>query len=102
MADVTDESRGDRMEQQLNLSIWRDMNMVSVIRRFVEEVYEQVFDDIDTVSRITLTAHELLENAVKYSADGPAHIRVSLERGGETDRIAIAVTNRADVTNLAA
>ena len=90
------------MEQQLNLSIWRDMNMVSVIRRFVEEVYEQVFDDIDTVSRITLTAHELLENAVKYSADGPAHIRVSLERGGETDRIAIAVTNRADVTNLAA
>ena len=90
------------MEQQLDLSIWRDMNMVSVIRRFVEEVYEQVFDDIDTVSRITLAAHELLENAVKYSADGPARIRVSLARGEETDRVAISVSNRADPRNLAA
>jgi anti-sigma regulatory factor (Ser/Thr protein kinase) len=89
-------------EQQLDLSIWRDMTMVSVIRRFVEEVYEQVFDDLDAVSRITLAAHELLENAVKYSSDGPARIRVSLERGEETDRIAIAVTNRADHRNLAA
>jgi anti-sigma regulatory factor (Ser/Thr protein kinase) len=88
------------VEQQLDLSIWRDMNMVSVIRRFVEEVYEQVFDDLDAVSRITLAAHELLENAVKYSSDGPARIRVSLERGEETDRVAIAVSNRADPRNL--
>ena len=90
------------MEQQLDLCIWRDMNMVSVIRRFVEEVYEQVFDDLDTVSRITLAAHELLENAVKYSTDGPARIRVSLARGEESDRVAISVSNRADQGNLAA
>lgn len=90
------------MEQQLDVSIWRDMTMVSVIRRFVEEVYEQVFDDQDVVSRIALTAHELLENAVKYSAEGPARIRIALERRAETDRVAIAVTNRADRSNLAA
>ena len=90
------------MEQQLDLSIWRDINMVSVIRRFVEEVYEQVFDDLDAVSRITLAAHELLENAVKYSLDGPARIRVALERGEETDRVAISVSNRTDSRNLAA
>ena len=90
------------MEQHLDVSIWRDITMVSVIRRFVEEVYEQVFDDLDAVSRITLAAHELLENAVKYSLGGPARIRVTIERGAETDRVAISVTNRADRRNLAA
>ena len=89
------------MDRQLDISIWRDMNMVSVVRRFVEEVYEQELD-LDTVSRIAMSAHELLENAVKYSPSGQARIRVSVERAAECQRVCIEVTNQASPEHLAA
>jgi hypothetical protein len=76
------------------LSIWPDANLVSVTRRFLEEIYEKVFvDDNDTVARIALTVHELLENAVKYSSAGATQLRVSMERGNASNWLTISVTN---------
>jgi hypothetical protein len=88
------------VNRNLDLSIWREMGTVSIIRRFVEELYEQVFDDRDVVSRIALAAHELLENAVKYSYDGEARIRIGLAEHGTTTRVAIEVTNHATADDL--
>jgi anti-sigma regulatory factor (Ser/Thr protein kinase) len=90
------------MDRKLDLSIWRDMNMVSVVRRFIEELYEQVLDDLDAVSRIALAAHELLENGVKYSKQGNVRIRVTMEDAADGNHVTIQVSNHADPENLAA
>jgi hypothetical protein len=90
------------MNRELDIRIWRDMNMVSVVRRFVEEVYEEEINDLDTVSRIALSAHELLENAIKYSSSGSVRIRVVTSRVDDCDQVAIHVTNQADPAHLAA
>src|SRR6185503_14896816 len=40
------------------------------VRRFVESAFESYTPDGDLVCRLSLSAHELMENAVKY-AEGP-------------------------------
>jgi hypothetical protein len=83
------------------LSIWPDSNLVSATRRFLEEVYEKVFiEDVDTVARIALTVHELLENAVKYSSDGNTSLRVAMETGESSDQLTITVSNPAHLDHL--
>ena len=79
------------MARQLNLTIWPDLNLVSVVRRFAEEALEKALDDLDAVSRAAMTVHELVENAAKYGSGGPIDLRVEFE-GAD---ITIEVTNRA-------
>ncbi|HUS67680.1 MAG TPA: ATP-binding protein [Kofleriaceae bacterium] len=79
------------MPRQLNLTIWPDLNLVSVVRRFAEEALEKALDDLDAVSRAAMAVHELVENAAKYGSGGAIDLHVELE-GAE---ITIEVTNRA-------
>ncbi|MBX3158693.1 MAG: hypothetical protein KF773_22180 [Deltaproteobacteria bacterium] len=60
------------------------------VRRFVENVHHR-FVGSDDLSRVAMTAHELLENAVKFSADGAARLRIELADG----EIRIITRNRA-------
>jgi hypothetical protein len=55
--------------------------LIGVVRRFVEEFYVTVLEDRDVASRLALTSHELLENAVKYSIDGKVALRVVVKDG---------------------
>jgi len=49
------------------LSLVPGDRFVSTVRRFVEEALEKVIADHDLVYRISMTVHELLENAARYS-----------------------------------
>jgi hypothetical protein len=89
------------MDGRLDLTIWREMLTVSVIRRFIEELYEQVFDDQDVVARIAMASHELLENAVKYSDRGNPRIQISVDPTGGGRRVTIRVDNTAIPEKLA-
>jgi hypothetical protein len=60
------------------------------VRRFVENVHHR-FVGSDDLSRVAMTAHELLENAVKYSTDGAARLRIEIADG----TIRIITRNRA-------
>ncbi|MBA3538814.1 MAG: hypothetical protein H0T79_04235 [Deltaproteobacteria bacterium] len=60
------------------LSFCPSLALVSTVRRFVATFYENVLADPDVTSRVALAAHELLENAVKYSIDGETNIRVDV------------------------
>ena len=64
---------------------------VGDVRRFVEKLHRRVLADEDTCSRVALVAHELLENAVKFSSDGTALLRVEVEAGA----LCITTRNRA-------
>jgi hypothetical protein len=52
--------------------------LVSPARRFVEEALEKAVTDADFVSRVAMTAHELLENAAKYAHDGKADLSLTM------------------------
>jgi two-component sensor histidine kinase len=84
------------MGPQIELSFTPEEDRISVVRRFVEKFYEAVISDEDAVSRIAITAHELLENAAKYSSDGRARLRIELEYGAITDLVRVTLSNRAN------
>jgi hypothetical protein len=72
---------------------------VPEVRRFVEKLHRRIVRNHDDVSRLTMATHELLENAVKFSVNGSAMLRIRVD--GEE----ICVTTRnlartADVEGL--
>ena len=71
--------------------------LVSVTRRFVEEALEKVSTDADLVSRVAMSAHELLENAAKYARLGRAQLSVQVEgeRGARTLTLRLSNTTSA-------
>jgi anti-sigma regulatory factor (Ser/Thr protein kinase) len=78
-----------------------NVQLVSVVRRFVTEFYQRFLSDPDGTSRVALATHELLENAVKYSKDGETTIRIEVETT-TPKTIKIVLRNRAEAKNIAA
>jgi hypothetical protein len=66
-----------------------DADAVSVVRRFVEDF---------TSGGLAMAAHELLENAVKYSLDGQARVRLECDDDG---RCLLRLSNRASAEHRA-
>ena len=54
--------------------------MVTPLCQSLLELCRPLFHDDDAAARLRLTAHELLENIVKYSADTPSELRFELVR----------------------
>ena len=67
------------------------------VRHFVEKLHRRVVRGEDEIARLALATHELLENAVKFSADGSASLRIEIV--GESDLI-ITTRNRARTADL--
>jgi hypothetical protein len=78
------------------LSFERRPDLVSIVRRFVSDFYDRTLADPDATSRVALATHELLENAVKYSRDGRAKVRIEVSGQGERVRVRIKTRNRAN------
>jgi hypothetical protein len=76
------------------LSFERRPELVSIVRRFVTDFYDRTLADPDATSRVALATHELLENAVKYSRDGRAKVRIDVSGVGEKVRVRIRTRNR--------
>jgi hypothetical protein len=71
---------------------------VSHVRRFVETLHRRVPMTDDDASRLAMVTHELLENAIKFSADGGASLRVEVDDA----KVCITTRNRTRATDLAA
>jgi hypothetical protein len=90
-----------RHDLQLELHLDSNPRLVSVVRRFIEEALEKVVDDDqDLVGRLSMAAHELVENGVKYALCDPTVMRIALEQGPGGIRARIAITNQASVENV--
>ena len=72
--------------------------MVSIVRRFVEESFEELVGNVDEVHRISLAVHELLENAAKYSVGKRTGLRVRIEPNGPAS---IEMTNETTPEHIA-
>ena len=87
----------------IDLSFAPSLQLVSVVREFVGDFYDRSLGDADTLSRITLATHEILENAVKYSLDGLTRIRIECRAAAPGREIEIQTWNRPrpdDLTTL--
>jgi anti-sigma regulatory factor (Ser/Thr protein kinase) len=82
-------------EASLKLEFRPDIDLVSVVRRFVADFYTRILADPDAASRIALAVHELLENTVKHSIDGETSVTIDVEEDGTSSAIIIAASNRA-------
>jgi hypothetical protein len=90
-----------RRDLQLELHLDSNPRLVSVVRRFIEDALEKVIDDDqDLVRRLSLTAHELVENGIKHALCDPTVMRISLEQRPGAVRARIATTNQASVENV--
>src|SRR5947209_19938449 len=70
-----------RRDLQLELHLDSNPRLVSVVRRFIEEALEKVVDDDeDLVGRLSMAAHELVENGIKYAMCDPTIMRIGLEQ----------------------
>lgn len=81
------------------LSFAPSMELVSVVRRFVGAFYERLLTDSEVAQRVALAAHELLENAVRYSVDGETSIRLEVKREGPSPTFIIRTRNRTTPDN---
>jgi hypothetical protein len=86
-----------------NMRIGPTQELVSVVRRFVKSLYEQLLRDRRTSAQLALVTHELLENAVKYTIDDETTLWVHLIPVAEslTDAtVMIRTRNRATPENI--
>src|SRR5436305_5551631 len=93
------------MEQHtayFELNFKPNVQLVSVVRRFVSEFYQRFLFDPDGTSRVALATHELLENAVKYSKDGETTIRIELEQTTTPRTVRVVLRNRAEPQHIKA
>ncbi len=86
----------------VELNFRPNVQLVSVVRRFVSEFYQRTLGDPDGSSRVALATHELLENAVKYSKDGETTIRIEVTTTGAPRTVTILLRNRAEDSHIAA
>ena len=75
-------SSGAPGEMGFDLCIDPNPRFVSVVRRFVEAALDRLLADPEAVFRISMSAHELMENAAKYSIGNRTVLRVSYQRAG--------------------
>src|ERR1041384_1948588 len=81
------------------LSFEKRPELVSIVRRFVSDFYDRTLADPEATSRVALATHELLENAVKYSRDGRAKVRIQVTGVGDRVRVRIRTKNRAEAAD---
>jgi hypothetical protein len=74
------------------------VQLISLVRRFVEDFYQNVLADDAAASRLALATHELLENAAKYSTDGSASLYVEVDTTGGA--VLVRTTNRATTEQI--
>ena len=83
-----------------DLSIDPNPRFVSTVRRFVEEAFDRLIPDPDATFRVSMTAHELLENAAKYSLSGRALLRFSARIEGEQALVNLSLINETTPAHI--
>lgn len=74
---------------------------MSVIRRFVRELYEKLLGDVDASHNLAMATHEMLENTVHHAADRWSELVVSFQRRERVRVVTIRTKNRVAGDRLA-
>ncbi len=77
-----------------------EFRLVSTTREYLDQLCGRMLDP-DVTFRLTMAAHELLENIVKYSSDGRGVVEVRLEMRNAVRYLVVSTKNRASAENVA-
>jgi two-component sensor histidine kinase len=79
-----------------------ESRLIARTSKYLCDVYGGMLADPEASARVMLTAHELLENAAKYSTDGVGQLQVELseEPAGGFGVVSIRSSNRAQPERL--
>ena len=91
---------GDPTSQHLELSFRPSFEQVATVRCFVEELCANLLGDEETPTRLAIATHELLENVVKYSADGATCLKVEITEQAGSCVASVVTRNRAGEAHL--
>ena len=74
--------------------------LLTPMRALITELFKAQAMEEDTIYRLGIALHELLENVIKYSTDGIAHL--SAEVGGTRERpvVLLRVSNQCEPDRL--
>jgi two-component sensor histidine kinase len=86
---------GRALPAAIRLDFSPEVKLISRTSRYVCDFYRAVLADPDASARVMLAAHELLENAAKYSSDGLGHLQIELTRKAGRNVVRIRTSNRA-------
>jgi hypothetical protein len=89
--------------RDLHFELRADPNphLAYAVRRFIEAQFERpVADDQELVGRLSMAAHELVENSVEYAAGPPVVVRIALLQETSEAGARIALTNEADPAHI--
>jgi len=100
MSTPTPKDASLRPHAYFSLDFAPNADLVSVVRRFVEDFYARILDDTEIASRLAVATHELLENAVKYSLAGQSHLRIDVKHESDGRLVTVQTQNRADPANI--
>ncbi len=95
-------ANGTDPQPALSLSFSPHAGLLTPTREFVSLFCSSFLRDPDMVSRIAMTVHELLENAIKYSLDGKAQVHLEVRREQAATRFLIRTENRASAEGIVA
>jgi hypothetical protein len=87
-------------DARFELEFAPNVALVPTVRRFVTKFYGKVMNNADVTDRLAVAAHELLENAVRYSADAQTGIGIQVGRDGADLDVTIRTKNRASAAQL--
>jgi hypothetical protein len=76
------------------------LELVNVVRTFIEEVCRRLLHDALVSSQVAVAAHELIENAVKFSKHGAPELTLEIDADERGRLINISTSNRADPTDV--
>jgi hypothetical protein len=76
------------------------LELLTPTRSFVSELFKSHWMEEDVVYRIVVTLHELLENVMKYSADGVAHLSADLAGADRGMMLSVRVSNECEPERL--
>lgn len=77
----------------VDMAFCLQLEQVSTVREFLESYYQPLLEDPDLVCRMAVAAHELLENAVKYSGGGVSRLQVQVNGRRPWGTLSVKVWN---------
>ncbi|MCA9714251.1 MAG: ATP-binding protein [Myxococcales bacterium] len=76
-------------------------HLISVVRRFVRAMCEQILGSGEFSSQVALVTHELLENAVRYCRDEQTSIALAVREQGGALEVEVKTENQARDEDIA-
>jgi hypothetical protein len=83
--------RGDTYLFELEFT--PNLRLVPIVRRFVSDFYGEVFEDAEVISRLALSTHELMENAIQHNSGGDARLVVELREVEGEKHLSVRICN---------